>query len=100
MPSLTGRTLNKELALGAEHPLYHKDGYWYDQLQRFPGVLFDAHGYILFETKESYERCTLLRHPERPRSDGRPGTLSVPNGISGIPGYVRDDRVIALHDEM
>ncbi|MGD0331805.1 MAG: hypothetical protein ABSA90_00965 [Xanthobacteraceae bacterium] len=97
MPRLTGRKLNKALSLGAEHALYHKDGYWYDQLQRFPGVLFDRHGYVLFRNRDAYERCRELRHPEHKRADGRPGTLSVPNGISKIADYVPDDRILALH---
>ena len=97
MPRLTGRTLNREIALGARHALYHKDGYWYDQLQEFPGALFDRDGYVLFNTREAYSGCPHLRHPEHQRTDGRPGTLSVPNGISSIPEYVFDDRVAALH---
>jgi hypothetical protein len=97
MARITGRRLNKEIALGAHHALYHKDGYWFDQLQQFPGALFDCCGYVFFSTKEAYEKCSYLRHPERPRSDGRPGTLSVPTGISSIPEYVRDPRIAALH---
>jgi len=97
MARLTGRRLNREISLGALHALYHKDGYWYDQLQRFPGVLFDRHGYLLFHSRDTYERCRDLRHPENARADGRPGTLSVPNGISNISEYVRDDRIAALH---
>src|SRR5271156_2595868 len=99
MPKITGRRLNRESSLGAAHALYHKDGYWYDQLQRFPGVLFDRNGYVLFSDRETYERCPELRHPEHARADGRPGTLSVPNGISSIsaPKYIRDHRITALH---
>jgi|ERR1700716_30075 5-methylcytosine-specific restriction protein A len=97
MTRLTGKRLNRELELGAEHARYHKDGYWYDQLQRFPGILFDSQGYVSFTHQGAYEHCPQLRHPDRKRSDGRPGTLSVPDGISGIPGYVWDNRIAALH---
>jgi hypothetical protein len=96
MIRLTGKRLNRELALGAEHARYHKDGYWYDQLHKFPGILFDLNGYISFADIETYQRCPQLRHPDCERSDGRPGTLSVPGGIANIPGYVRDDRISAL----
>jgi hypothetical protein len=48
MTRLTGKRINRELALGAEHARYHKDGNWYDQLQKFPGVLFDINGYVAF----------------------------------------------------
>jgi hypothetical protein len=102
MAKITGRKLNRELALGAAHALYHKDGYWYDQLLRFPGVLFDRAGYVLFPDKDSYERCPELRHPEHARADGRPGTLGVPSGISTIrnPAYVHDDRVVKIHAKL
>lgn len=96
MPRLTGKRLNRELALGAEHALYHKDGSWYDQLQKFPGILFDLNGYISFPDLGTYQRCSNLRHPVHQRSDGRPGTLVVPEGISTIPGYISDTRIVSL----
>ena len=96
MPRLTGKRLNRELALGAEHALFHKDGSWYDQLQKFPGVLFDLNGYVSFADAGAYQRCASLRHPLHQRSDGRPGTLVVPDGIASIPGYIRDSRIISL----
>jgi 5-methylcytosine-specific restriction protein A len=99
MPRITGRALNRELGLGAEHSLYHKDGYWYDELQQFPGVLFDRSGYVVFPTKAAYENSPHLHHPQNPRADGRRGTLSVPSRIYAIPEYVPDDRVAALHRE-
>lgn len=99
MPRLTGKMLNRELGLGALHSLYHKDGYWYDELRHFPGVLFDRKGYLVFPTKAAYDNCSHLRHPQHDRADGRPGTLSVPSRIHSIPEYVPDDRVVALHRE-
>jgi hypothetical protein len=99
MLRITGRMLNRELGLGAQHSLYHKDGYWYDELQKFPGVLFDRGGYVFFTTRAAYENCSYLRHPEHTRADGRPGTLGVPNRIHTIPEYVPDARVAALHGE-
>ena len=96
MLRLTGRKLNDTLGIGAEHALYHRDGSWYDILERFPGALFDVGGYVVFKDKEAYEASPFLRHPEHPRADGRNGTLTVPDGISRIPGYVIDPRISAL----
>lgn len=98
MPKITGRRLARELSLRAAHALFHKDGYWYDQLKDFPGVLFDRNGYVLFPDQKAYEKCADLRHPTHLRSDGRPGTLAVPNTISNIrsPNYIKDERVTAL----
>ena len=77
MIRLTGKRLNRELALGAEHARYHKDGYWYDQLHKFPGILFDQNGYVSFADLETYQRCPQLRHPDCERLDGRPGTWDI-----------------------
>ena len=78
---ITGQYLNRKWKVGARHALYRQDGRWYHHLKRFPGALFDADGYVVFETKEAYEQCRKLQHGVR---------LNVrPGGISSIPGYVR-----------
>jgi hypothetical protein len=48
----SGRALNQEWSVGAQHALYHRKGIWFHLLERFPGALFDENGYVLFETKE------------------------------------------------
>lgn len=83
MAHKTGRTLNEEWKVGARHALYREDGTWYHVLERFPGALFDEHGYILFEDQATLDRCPGLLI-------GRAKNwISVPNGIAGLPGYVR-----------
>jgi hypothetical protein len=76
---ITGEKLNKEWGVGAAHPLYKREGNWYHLLERFPGALFDFHGYILFPTQEDYENCDALTISEHIHVGG--------NGISSIPGY-------------
>ena len=58
---ITGRQLNREWKVGAQHALYRKSGDWYYQLDKFPGVLFDAEGYVLFRTKEEFVSCPCLQ---------------------------------------
>ena len=78
---ITGQYLNRKWKVGARHALYRQDGRWYHHLKWFPGALFDADGYVVFETKEAYEQCRKLQHGVR---------LHVrAGGISSIPGYVR-----------
>jgi hypothetical protein len=96
MAKLTGTKINRELDLGAELARYHEKGSWYDQLHKFPGILADLNGYVTFEDLKAYQRCPQLRHPNRERLDGRPGTLTVPGGISSIPNYIRDGRIATL----
>ena len=52
---LNGEMLNREWKVGARHALYHKDGTFYENLERFPGALFDPDGYILFKTQDDYQ---------------------------------------------
>ena len=78
---ITGQYLNRKWKVGARHALYRQDGRWYHHLERFPGALFDAHGYVVFETEgHYYEQCKQWC---RKQLNVRPG------GISSIPGYVR-----------
>ena len=77
---VSGRILNDRWEVGAKHALYHRDGRFYENLQAFPGALFDPKGYIVFEGASDYERCPHLRIGKK---------LNVPDGISAIPGYQR-----------
>ncbi|GLS33852.1 5-methylcytosine-specific restriction enzyme A [Mesorhizobium albiziae] len=64
----------------AKHALYREDGRWYNHLELFPGALFDAQGYVVFETQDDYGNCPQLRREKE---------LNVTGGICNIPGYVR-----------
>jgi 5-methylcytosine-specific restriction protein A len=77
---LTGRLLNARWRVGAEHALYHHEGTFYENLQAFPGALFDRTGYVLFPTRDSYRNCREL-------SIGR--KTNVPGGIAQMSSYVR-----------
>lgn len=77
---ITGRTLQRQWRIPAVHVLYREDGAWFHHLDRFPGALCDAQGYILFATRQAYERHPGLSHGAE---------LNVPGGIASLPGYVR-----------
>ena len=77
---VTGRKLNEEWSVGAKHALYREDGGWYHLLKRFPAALFDANGYVTFETKNDYLKSGHLQITQ---------ALHVPRGISSMPGYVK-----------
>lgn len=76
----TGIQLNKRWQVGAKHALYHRGGWWYNNLRRFPGALFDAAGYVLFETEADYRSSPYVRVTEE---------TNVSGGISSMPGYVK-----------
>ncbi len=77
---ITGEQLNRDWDVNARHALYREDGRWYHLLEQFPGALFDARGYIMFKTRDEYERCSYLSIGEE---------INIRSGISVIPGYVR-----------
>ncbi len=78
--NLSGKRLNDLWGVEAKHSLYRVDGKWYHQLQDFPGALFDANGYVVFENKKNYLESSYLQIKQ---------DLHVPNGISMMPNYVR-----------
>lgn len=80
IPTNYGRNLNREWNIGASHALYHKEGSWYMPPLRFPAVLIDPDGYVVFQTEEQFQGCQYLRIGER---------VHVPDGIRQIPGYKR-----------
>ena len=86
-----GRELNKKWNVGAQHALYRKNGTWYHLIERFPGALFDEHGYIVFESKESVENRPGVLVSKRAN------WLNVPEGIAQLHGYVRVTAEAALH---
>jgi 5-methylcytosine-specific restriction protein A len=76
----SGRELNKQWEVGAQHALYHHSGTWYHILERFPGAFFDKDGYVLFPTKNEFVNCSELHVGKHVR---------VPSGISRISGYTK-----------
>jgi 5-methylcytosine-specific restriction protein A len=77
---LDGKQLNDEWGVGARHALFSRDGNWYENLERFPGALFDLNGYVLFKTEQEYRKCPQIHIGKK---------TNVRGGISSIPGYVR-----------
>ncbi len=77
---LSGKYLAQLWGVNAAQTLYHKDGTCYDLLERFPGALFDANGYVLFADRNHYRSCSYLRFTHE---------LNVPDGIESIPSYNR-----------
>lgn len=72
--------LNRSWGVGAVQTRYRETGNWYHPLKRFPAALFDSHGYVLFPTDDAL-RSTPGVHIGK--------QISVPDGISSLPGYRR-----------
>lgn len=80
---LSGKILARKWKVSVRHPLYHKDGTWYNNLREFPGALFDPNGYVVFRTEEEYQRCPQVSIGEE---------TNVRPHISAIRGYVRMEK--------
>lgn len=78
---VTAKSLAKQHGIEAAHSLYRGDGHWYHLLKKFPGVLFDANGYVRFETSHEYEACAEIRRYEEKEQ------AFVRDGISKLPRY-------------
>jgi hypothetical protein len=80
-----GRELNERLGVGVRHALYRESGDWYHVPRQFPAALFDAHGYVPFESEGDLEIDGIWRSK-------RKNWLSVRKpGISSLNNYVRMD---------
>ena len=77
---LRGKYLKELWKVDVKHALYHQDGTWYENLNFFPGALFDFNGYVIFNTEEEYRNCPYLSIGQQ---------LNVHDGIYSIPGYKR-----------
>lgn len=80
MPKNIGRELNEEWGIHALRAFYSNDGTWFHRLDEFPGALFDAAGYVLFDTEDDYLNCPHLRINEHTHCT---------KGISLIPSYTK-----------
>ena len=85
----TGEEYNRKWGIGAKQARYHKDGHFYGLLERFPAALCDPQGYVLFQTKEEYQRLD----PDYLGLGEKKCTVrDRAAGISGIPGYIKVER--------
>lgn len=77
---MTGSYLNKILSINAKHALYREDGKWYHNLIRFPGVLFDKNGYVIFNNEEDYIKSPNLQIKK---------DLHITDGIESLANYLK-----------
>lgn len=85
----TGEEYNRKWGIGAKQARYHKDGHFYGLLERFPAALCDPQGYVLFQTKEEYQR---LDPDYLGLGEKKCNVRDRAAGISGIPGYIKVER--------
>lgn len=87
-PLATGTELIRRWRIPASQARFHRDGSWYESLERFPGAYCDRRGYLLFNSREDLRTTPGIRIEPS-------GQVWVPGGISGIPGYRKVDDPIS-----
>ena len=89
--NITAKKLMKLWNVECSHQLYNKDGEWYHVLNSFPGALFDANGYVIFETEDDFNRCKYLSvNREASKGKGQVNVIGIhPQSISKIKGYIQ-----------
>ena len=79
-PLTTGPRLIKWWDMPVRQAKFHRDGWYYDPLTRFPAAYCDCNGFIIFQTQNEFLRCPYVHvFPG--------GQVNVERGISVIPGY-------------
>jgi hypothetical protein len=89
----SGENLKRVSNIPAIHVRYHKDGTFFMPVDKFPAAFCDPNGYILFKTKEEYEKSQFLDIGDR---------INIGRGVWKIPGYIKDkvtkrERVININ---
>jgi hypothetical protein len=87
---ITGAALNAKYNLGAAHALYHRDGTWYERLERFPGILCDPYGFVRYDSERAFIKDSRLRIGRK---------VNVARNIASHPRYERFiDQASAISD--
>jgi hypothetical protein len=81
--------LIRKWALPVREAHFHREGTFYEHLSQFPGALCDTNGYVLFDSKEEYEKCPKLELKKK---------ANVPEGIVSIPGYQTVEESLRITD--
>ena len=79
----TGSNLIREWGINVRQGRFHVDGHFYGRLEKFPAVLCDQHGYVLFETREEYENSPYLKIGQKVNVASHIGD------IARMPGYIQ-----------
>ena len=79
-PLARGTDLLGRWRISARQARFHRDGSWYERLDRFPAAYCDCNGYVVFDSEDDVRTTPGIRIEPS-------GQVAVPGGISRVPGY-------------
>jgi hypothetical protein len=91
-PLARGADLIRRWKIPARQARFHRDGSWYESLDRFPAAYCDRKGYLLFGSVDELRTTPGVRIEPS-------GQVWVPGGISGIAGYHKTSDPIVDPDD-
>jgi hypothetical protein len=79
-PLARGADLIRRWEIPAHQARFHRDGSWYERLEKFPAAYCDRNGYVLFSSADDLRTTHGIRIEPS-------GQVWVPGGIAGVAGY-------------
>jgi hypothetical protein len=83
-PLARGTELIDRWGIPARQARFHRDGSWYERLEKFPAAYCDREGYVLFGSEDDLRTTPGVRIEPS-------GQVWVPGGIASLPGYCKTD---------
>ena len=83
-----GAFLQTEWNIPVEQTLFHRDGTWWHEPDRYPCAFSEPSGYVIFENKAAIDQTSHLKIEASERVNLKADTLS------SIPGYIRVSKPI------
>jgi hypothetical protein len=91
-PLARGADLIRRWKIPVRQARFHRDGSWYERLDRFPGSYCDRTGYAVFASEEDLRTTPGIRIEPS-------GQVWIPGGISSVRGYRKADDPLKEPDD-
>jgi hypothetical protein len=86
-PLARGAELIRRWGIPVRQARFHRDGSWYERLEKFPAAYCDREGYVLFGSEDDLRTTPGVRIEPS-------GQVWVPGGISSLAGYCKTNNPV------
>jgi hypothetical protein len=92
-PLARGPDLIRQKRIPVRQARFHRDGSWYEKLDKFPAAYCDRFGYVPFDSADDLRTTPGIRIEPS-------GQVWVPGGISSLPGFRKFEAPIEDPDDL